>query len=526
MHLLRAPRRTTARWAALAIVAAASGASAQTPAPEEPLLNKVLKGFYGTFDVSFDATTKGMDGFVAYPYSLNDPNNPNSGYTQGAAKGGGAGPVGRVGWMPQLSTNKSSLGYRGAHGIGSSDVEFVYQIETGLGFTASPGLSVSWTQQSDVVKTAIGYGDTFIGIHPKGFGTLKVGTTYSPYKRATDRLNPFSGQLGDYAAVMGNSGGDNRVEFGTRLDHSLWYESPKIADMVSVDFLWAPGQNRTFDSLVQPAGSPDCAGGNVPGSGNLPLNCDDGAFQDAISADVRVEVAGLYVTGAVEWHDRVNRNSDGIGSNNPYYPYYAATHPNGVIGGPTLDPTVNNPQGLPPQALGGYVNSVGPEYAMKVAAQYVFDFGFSIGAIFEALRRSIPAELGFQNERTRNGTWITASQKFGQGTFSVGWAHATRTPGDPGGQHNYSPYGTDDTANMFTAAIRWQLDKSLTWYADFADTVNNGNAHFDLGAGGRGITTDCHDGTSTAVIDYSGAGPTTWGGCNEIGVSTGLNYKF
>ena len=116
--------------------------------------------------------------------------------------------------------------------------------------------------------------------------------------------------------------------------------------MANIDLLWSPGQNRTYDSLIQSGGAEDCSGGNIPGSGNLPLNCDDGAFQDAISADVRVEVAGLYVTGAFEWHDRVNRNSDGIGSNNPYYPYYGSTvNPNGVIS------DANNPQGLPPQRL-------------------------------------------------------------------------------------------------------------------------------------------------------------------------------
>jgi len=33
---------------------------------------------------------------------------------------------------------------------------------------------------------------------------------------------------------MGNTGGDNRVEFGTRLDHSVWYESPVLANMFSL----------------------------------------------------------------------------------------------------------------------------------------------------------------------------------------------------------------------------------------------------------------------------------------------------
>src|SRR5882724_12543437 len=89
---------------------------AKKEAPAEPLFDKFAKGFYGTLDVSFDDTTKGMNGFVAYPYSLVDPANPNSGYVRGASpKAGGAGPVGRVGYMPAFGTNKSVLGYRGSH---------------------------------------------------------------------------------------------------------------------------------------------------------------------------------------------------------------------------------------------------------------------------------------------------------------------------------------------------------------------------------------------------------------------------
>src|SRR5579863_6017377 len=67
---------------------------AKKEAPAEPLFEKFAKGFYGTLDVSIDDSTKGMNGFVAYPYSLVDPTNPNSGYVRGPAKGGGAGPVG------------------------------------------------------------------------------------------------------------------------------------------------------------------------------------------------------------------------------------------------------------------------------------------------------------------------------------------------------------------------------------------------------------------------------------------------
>src|ERR1700730_1827265 len=56
--------------------AAAGPTVAKAPASTEPLFDKFVKGFYGTLDVSIDDVTKGMNGFVAYPYSYVDPTNP------------------------------------------------------------------------------------------------------------------------------------------------------------------------------------------------------------------------------------------------------------------------------------------------------------------------------------------------------------------------------------------------------------------------------------------------------------------
>src|ERR1700722_6124994 len=44
--------------------AAGVGPSVAKEAPPEPKLEKLLKGFYGTLDVSFDDTTKGINGLV------------------------------------------------------------------------------------------------------------------------------------------------------------------------------------------------------------------------------------------------------------------------------------------------------------------------------------------------------------------------------------------------------------------------------------------------------------------------------
>lgn len=491
---------------------------------EEPKFERFLRDFYGTLDVSFDDTTKGINGLTAYSYSLVNPLNPNSGFVQGPAKG--TQQVGILGYMPALSTNKSQIGYRHSHTIDDSDFNFLIQVETALALTASPGLKTTYTQQSNVVQGAIGLGDTFLGIQRNDWGSVKFGTTYSPYKKSTDRMNPFSGMLGDYAVIMGNTGGDNRVEFGTRLDHSIWYESPTFAQLVSFDLLWSPGQNRTFDNVVQSAGSPDCNGGNEPGSGNLLLNCDDGGFGTAYSADVKVQTGGFYATVAWELHRGVNRNSDGIGSNNPIYGYLQTVH-SPLLDFNTFNTIVAEFPGYAGVATPPYLTDIADENAFKVGAQYEFGFGLTVNGVWERLRRDVPQDLEFQNERQRNGSWVALTQKLGaRDSVSIGWAHASATPGDPGGQHNYDPLTTDDSADMYTLAWMHKLDKQLTWYLDTALTLNHGNAHYDLGAGGRGLTTDCHDGTNTILTDYSSAGPTTWGGCRIQGFSTGFNYKF
>ncbi len=488
----------------------------------EPGFDAFMQGFYGTLDVSVDDTTKGIAGLVAYPYQLNDPANPNSGSSvAGGPKGG---PVGRVGWMPALSSNKSVVGYRGSHQIGTSAYDVIYQVEAALALTASPGLSTGYTAQGNTVKGALGSGDTFVGFASPQYGRVKVGTTYTPYKKTTDRLNPFSGQLGDYAAIMGNSGGDNRVEFGTRQDHSIWYESPRLLDGgMGFEFLWSPGQNRTYDNVVQSSGSPDCNGGNTPGSGNLPLNCDDGGYSNALSAALHYETGGFYGTMAYEQHQNVNRNSDGIGSNHPLYAYYSGQGVSWIDNATQILPAGTTAT-IP---LGAYTTDIGTEWAFKIGAQYRFDFGLTVSGILERLRRNVPAYLQFQNERSRDGSWLALTQEFGSDdSVSLGWGHAGATPGDPGGQHNYNPNTQDNSANMYTVAYKHKLDKQLTWYVDGALTLNGTNAHYDIGAGGRGLTTDCHDGTNTVFTDYSGAGPTTWGGCRVMGISTGFNYRF
>jgi hypothetical protein len=173
------------------------------------------------------------------------------------------------------------------------------------------------------------------------------------------------------------------------------------------------------------------------------------------------------------------------------------------------------------------------EDAAKIAAMYKFASGTTVGAIFERMHRYVPASLDYQNERTRNGTWLVVSQDLSpQDSVHFGWGHAFRSPGNPG-QHNDSTlmtpdgasYGpTQNQADMLTAAYKHKYTENLTFYAAVAATLNGPDAHYDLGAGGHGITTDCHD-----AFNASGgiaSGPHCYTGTTIIGVSTGMQWKF
>ena len=422
---------------------------------------------YGNLDLSIDDVSKGIGGMTA----------------------DGAAPVGRGGWMPDISSNNSYIGVRGFQSLGNFPAKFVYQFETQIDVSATSGSSGSNSNTSDAVKGGLTSRNTFIGLASPTWGAVKIGKTDAPYKVSTASMNAFAGMLGDYAVIMGNTGGDNRVEFGTRLDHAIWYESPNFSGF-TVNALISPGQNRADDNSNLASGEVDCAGGNIPGSGGLPVSCNDGAFGSAYSVSVGYRVGGLYLTGAYEFHKGVNRTSDL----------------------PTFD-----------------ANDTANESAAKVGAQYRLATGTTISGIWERMRRAVPAYLAYQNERSRNGTWLAVSQQLGHDdSIHFGWAHAGQAPGDPG-QHN-TPGGanSDNASNMFTLAWKHQVDKQFSFYTDFAETLNHTAAHYDLGAGGRGVTTDCHDASNpdTSGFDPNGGAPHCWAGGHLEGISVGAKYTF
>ena len=168
---------------------------------------------------------------------------------------------------------------------------------------------------------------------------------------------------------------------------------------------------------------------------------------------------------------------------------------------------------------------------MKFGGQYSFPFGLTLSLLYEDLHREVPAG-------TRAPERAPANRQVGLG----GGAGLERRPGPSRGRlgarrrrvweiradsTTCNPNGIgQNQANMYAFEYWHKLDKQLTMYFDVAETINDGNAHYDIGAGGHGIKDDCHDAAHPQFIDYSSAGPTTWGGCHNLGFSTGVRYTF
>jgi predicted porin len=477
---------------------------------------------YGNLDVSVDTATKG---------------------TRGLLDGNGNPPVGNMGWLEDISTNLAYVGVRGTQMTGIKDTNFIFQLETSVNISTAPGLHESNSQQQDTVDGTLFTRNSYLGLGNVKWGALLIGKTDPPYKQSTARMNPFNGMEGDYGVIMGNTGGDNRVEFGYRLDHSIWYTSPKLRGVQFNAFL-SPGQDRANDSGNVPAGEPDCNGGDNPGDGGLsPIACNDGGFSDVVSGNVSYTREPLYVTAAYERHMKVNRQSDMTG-------IYSSAPPSNYTGPITTnDPTftganttfVNSAGYLFWVPTAFYNAEVADEDAGKVGIQYGFFHRKTIvSAIAESMHRYVPGYLEWQNERQRLGSWLAGTQAIGRfDSLSFGWAHAYRAPGDPC-QHNdcfqNAPYaasadgdmtggrGMDNESNLVTVAYRHRIGEGLELYSDWAGTFNHPYAHFDLGAGGRGVTTDCHDASDTAGNQLSN--PHCWAGGHLKAFSVGLDKRF
>ena len=428
---------------------------------------------YGHVDVSLDYQTSGLSGFI------------NNGQ-----------PVtGKNGWVADVSSNLSYFGVRGQRPI-SNDLKAVFQLEGEVAYAATPGASDQATDTT-AQKYALGSRNSFVGLQSATYGAIKLGKEDTPYKQSTARLDPFASTPGDYNAIMGNSGGDNRTEFDLRLPHSVWYESPKFNDF-SFSALVSPGQNRSTNTGLYAQGEPDCTGGNstagLNGNAGQPTSCLDGSFGTAYDVALVYEAGPLYATVAFARHNNVNR-----------------------IGDETVPGTIG----------------IRPESGYKLGVQYVFPTHTTVNVIVEYLKRN--AITPALDERTHTATWLALTQNLTPfDDLNLGWAHVGRTPGQPdqGVQDKNGiaavPGPSDNSANLYAVGYKHRfLDKRTTAYLMYAALVNGHWAHYSLGAGGHGLTTRNYVGDKFigGCQDGGNCGP-PFSGNTAQGVSLGLTYDF
>ena len=200
-------------------VTAQSAKTAKTVSTTGKAFDTFMKGFFGTLDVSIDYTTKGMNGFVAYPYSLAPGvTSPTGPFVQGPAKGGGGGTVRArglaCGHVQQRLEHRLS-----GH---ASDRRLACGLHlSGVDRDRHGGRTGSAKHLDQVLEYRAGShrARRYLPRLPdtKSWGKLKFGEMYMPYKTSTDRLNPFSGTLGNYSVIMGNTG--RRQPCGVRHPH-------------------------------------------------------------------------------------------------------------------------------------------------------------------------------------------------------------------------------------------------------------------------------------------------------------------
>jgi predicted porin len=428
---------------------------------------------YGHADVSLDDQTNGMSGFM---------NN-------------GQRVTGKNGWVPDISSNLSFFGIRGERPI-NNDLKALFQFETEIAYASTPGASDQSTDGT-AQKFSLGSRNSYVGMQSATYGAIKIGKSDTPYKTSTGRMDPFASTPGDYNAIIGNSGGDNRAEFDARLPHSIWYESPKMNGF-NVGILVSPGQNRSTNSGLYAQGEPDCTGGNssagLNGNAGQPNSCTDGSFTTGYSAAVTYEAGPLYATAGFERHKNVNRTGDEIVA--------------GTIG-------------------------IRDESAYKLGVQYAFPTHTIVNLIVERLKRD--AITPALDERTHTATWLAVTQSLTpDDDLNFGWAHAGRTPGQPdqGVQDKFGnpamPGSSDNKANLYSFGYKHRFgDKRTTTYLTFSRLENGYWGHYSLGAGGHGLPTRNYVGDKFigGCQDGGVCGP-PFAGNTAQALSLGFTYDF
>ena len=397
-----------------------------------------------------------------------------------------------------VSSNLTSFGVRARHDLGPYGLPgwaAVAQYESLVEVAAVP-----------TERAAFGTRDSFIGMESP-WGTIKAGKSDTPYKKATSKFDPFSATLGDYNSIMGNTGGDLRAEFDWRAAHAIWYESP-IWNGLQAAVMISPGQNTALDNSNYAYGDFNCPATSSRGSGSsfpltsAPEGCTDGSYGNLYSASLTFNMAGFTAIGAYEFHEHTNRIGDEAAT--PLSSGAVLVVPTGAVG-------------------------VANEWAAKAGAGYHFNDGIGIlqlYAVYERMRRE--NTVAAFNERSRDGYFLSATQKIGKWDVNGSWAHANASPGSPGtgifntytvapspGSADFALNTLDSSADQYAMGLKYHFSPFVSWYVVGSYLRNGPGAHYCLGTSGHGYGVCGRDANNNVVA-----------GNKTEAVTTGMTFDF
>lgn len=177
-----------------------------------------------------------------------------------------------------LNSNASRIGVKGDFETGIQDVKVLYYAEFGVKADDGAANGVSPFSQRNI----------WVGV--KGdFGTVRAGKIDTPLKDSQGKVDQFN----DLAADV-----QNLAAGEVRLDNVVIYSSPKIADAVTLNLAFAPGELRDLD--------------NADGDANTATGREDGVA-DITSVSVVYEKDALYAALALAQNNSGSGNNDGFG---------------------------------------------------------------------------------------------------------------------------------------------------------------------------------------------------------------------
>ncbi len=254
-------------------------------APTVALADDSTTVMYGLLNVEFDRT------------SATGPTDPGilAAYSQGTAA--------RVFESRQrVSTPLGLIGFRGTEKLGK-ELNAFWQIESGIDIDNARPPNGTGTQNG-----IIGSRNTGVGL-TGSFGTVIAGTWDTPYKVATVKVDPWSGNAGMHGVLHGNSSStndaqQNRQMFDVRLRNTVQYWTPTFFGGLSGRIAYGANEQLSDYNNNCPAGL--IAAANGSGGCYQP----NGYRQDPStwSAGVNFENGPIYLGAGYERHNNYNPN--------------------------------------------------------------------------------------------------------------------------------------------------------------------------------------------------------------------------